>query len=174
MSSVFLFTACGVFQYVQRQMMMSYEYAGFRRGYSLLEALAELGRPAVVLGFGGKFSLLVTEMRANDINLHEGPEALCLPFQVVGRHHWMIKAAAVKGEWTEKKRAHCTVRPFDLPFTLILCSPLGCGKMSTHMITSPTASTPAAVKDTNRKWLRLCACVQNVAQLRYMTKRSDA
>lgn len=62
-----------------------------RPGYSLLEAFTELWRPAVVLGLGGKFPLLVTEMRADDVDFHEGPEALCLPFQVVSNHHWMIK-----------------------------------------------------------------------------------
>lgn len=35
------------------------------------------------------------------------------------------------------------------PFTLILCSPFGCGRMSTHMTASPTASTPDAVRRTD-------------------------
>lgn len=53
-----------------------------------LEGFAELGGPAVVLGFGGELPLLVTEVRANDVNLHEGPEnALCLPAKVIGCHN---------------------------------------------------------------------------------------
>lgn len=63
-----------------------------RAGHSLLEAFAKLWRPAVVLGLGGKFPLLVTEVRANDVDLHKGPEALRLPFQVISSHHWMTEA----------------------------------------------------------------------------------
>lgn len=55
--------------------------------YSLLKALIELRGPAVVLGLGGKFPLFVTEVRADDVDLDEGPEALSLPLQVVSSHH---------------------------------------------------------------------------------------
>lgn len=58
-----------------------------RPGYSLLEVLAKLWGPAVVFGLGGKLPLLVTEVRADDIDLHKGPEALSLPLQLVGSHH---------------------------------------------------------------------------------------
>ncbi len=61
---------------------------------------------------------------------------------------------------------------FFVPFTLILCSPLGWGKMSTHMTTSPTASTPDAVR-THLVSDRLCVSVSAVCQqLRYVTFRS--
>lgn len=63
-----------------------------RTGHSLLEAFVEFRRPAVVLGFGGKLPLFVTEVRANDEDFHEGPEALCLPFQVISCHHWITKS----------------------------------------------------------------------------------
>lgn len=45
---------------------------------------------------------------------------------------------------SEDKAAQTT--QLFLPFTLILCSPLGWGKISTPMTTSPTASTPDAAK----------------------------
>lgn len=61
-------------------------------GHSLLEALIELWRPAVVLGLGGKFPLLVTQVRANDVDFDERPEALCFPFQVISSDHWTQKA----------------------------------------------------------------------------------
>lgn len=51
-----------------------------RAGHSLLEAFVEFRRPAVVLGFGGKLPLFVTEVRADDEDFHEGPETLRLPF----------------------------------------------------------------------------------------------
>ena len=65
-------------------------------GYSLLEAFIEFRRPAVVLGLGGKFPLFVTEVRANDVDFHKGPEALCPPLQLISSHHWMIKAGKVQ------------------------------------------------------------------------------
>lgn len=53
-----------------------------------LEGFAELRGPAVVLGFGGELPLLVTEVRADDVNLHEGPEnTLRLPAKVIGCHN---------------------------------------------------------------------------------------
>ena len=53
-----------------------------------LEGLDKFRGPAVVLRLGGKLPFLVTEMRANDVHFHEGPEyALGLPAQVIGCHH---------------------------------------------------------------------------------------
>lgn len=76
-------------------------------GHSLLEAFVEFRRPAVVLGFGGKLPLFVTEVRANDEEFHEGPEALGLPFQVIRGHHWITKSDVcqthTKKEKTEKQ-----------------------------------------------------------------------
>lgn len=72
----------------------------------------------------------------------------------------MIKVVQVKEERTEKRWDSGTVCSACLPFTLILCSPLGCGKMSTHMTTSPTASTPDAVEKHKLLFVRVCvACV---------------
>lgn len=65
-------------------------------GYLLLEALAKLRGPAVILGLGGKLPLLVTQMRANDVDLHKWPEALRLPLQLVGSHHWGIETLELK------------------------------------------------------------------------------
>lgn len=45
-----------------------------------------------------------------------------------------------------EERAATAAHSAGPPFTLILCSPLGCGRMSTHMTASPTASTPDAVQ----------------------------
>lgn len=140
-----------------------------RRGYSLLEALAELGRPAVVLGLGGKFSLLVAEMRADDIDLHEGPEALRLPFQVVGRHHWMIKAAAVRGGWTEKKRARLFILltfHVDLVFSIRLRQ-----NVYTHDHLANCIHASCCKRHTGSG----CFCVRvSKMQLRYMTTGSEA
>lgn len=74
-----------------------------RTGHSLLETFVEFGRPAVVLGFGGKLPLFVTEVRANDENFHKGPEALCLPFQVISCHHWITKSDIVTKKTKERK-----------------------------------------------------------------------
>lgn len=71
-------------------------YVDLRLGYLLLEALAKLWGPAVVLGLGGKLPLLVTQMRANDVDLHKWPEALCFPLQVVGSHHWVMGTLELK------------------------------------------------------------------------------
>lgn len=49
--------------------------------YLQTKALIELWRPAVVLGFGLEFALLVAEVRPNYGDLHEGSEhAGRLPF----------------------------------------------------------------------------------------------
>lgn len=58
------------------------------RCHSQLEALVVLGGPAVVLGFGGEFPLLVTEVGPDDVDLDEGPEdARSLPLEVICSHH---------------------------------------------------------------------------------------
>ena len=50
-----------------------------------MECLVEFGGPAVVLGLGGKFALLVAEVWTNDVHLHERAEhALGLPAQIIG------------------------------------------------------------------------------------------
>lgn len=52
--------------------------------HSQLEGLVELGRPAVVLGFGGELALLVGQEGADHADLHEGPEhPRRLPLHVV-------------------------------------------------------------------------------------------
>lgn len=52
------------------------------------EGFVVFGGPAVVLGLGGVLSLLVAQMWADDVDLHEGPEdPLRLPPQVIGSHH---------------------------------------------------------------------------------------
>lgn len=49
--------------------------------YSQMEVLVELGRPAVILGFGLEFAFLVAEVRPDHGDLHEGSEhAGRLPF----------------------------------------------------------------------------------------------
>jgi hypothetical protein len=59
-----------------------------RLPHSQLEALVVFGGPAVVLGFGGKFSFLVTELGPNDVDLNERPEdARSLPLEVVGSYN---------------------------------------------------------------------------------------
>ncbi len=56
--------------------------------YLQMEGLVELGRPAVVLGFGLEFAFLVAEVRPNHGDLHKGSEhARSLPFQVTGSHN---------------------------------------------------------------------------------------
>lgn len=53
-----------------------------------MEGLVELGRPAVVLGFGLELAFLVTEVRPDHGDLHKGSEhAGSLPFQITGSHH---------------------------------------------------------------------------------------
>lgn len=42
--------------------------------HSQCKGLVVFWSPAVVLGLGGVLSLLIAEMRANDVDLHEGPE----------------------------------------------------------------------------------------------------
>lgn len=71
-------------------------FSNKRAGYLLLEALAKLWGPAVVLGLGGKLPLLVAEMWANDVDLHKWPEALGLPLQIVGGHHWVMETQSEK------------------------------------------------------------------------------
>lgn len=52
--------------------------------HSQLKGLVELGRPAVVLGFGGELALLVGQEGADHADLHEGPEhPRRLPLHVV-------------------------------------------------------------------------------------------
>lgn len=68
------------------------------RCHSQLEALVVFGGPAVVLGLGGKFPLLVTQVGADDVDLNEGPEdARRLPLQVIGSHHCAMRACEVGG-----------------------------------------------------------------------------
>lgn len=53
-----------------------------------MERLIVLGRPVVGLGLGGVLALLVAEVRADQVHLHQGPEhARGLPLQPIGRHH---------------------------------------------------------------------------------------
>ena len=57
--------------------------------YSLLECFVVLWRPVVVLGLGAELALLVGEVRAHGVDLHEGPEhGVGLPAEVVHAHHW--------------------------------------------------------------------------------------
>lgn len=86
-----------------------------RPGYLLLEALAKLRRPAVVLGLGGKLPLLVTQMRADDVDLHKGPEALCLPLQIVGSHHCVMETLEFKekeGRGRRERAWRCNLLPY--------------------------------------------------------------
>lgn len=53
-----------------------------------VEGLVELGRPAVVLGFGLELSLPVAEVGPDGADLHEGPEhSGRLPLQIAGADH---------------------------------------------------------------------------------------
>ena len=61
---------------------------GRKRVHSQMECFIVLGRPVVGLGLGGVLALLVAEVRADQVHLHQGPEHACgLPLQPVGRHH---------------------------------------------------------------------------------------
>lgn len=134
---------------VYHQTMLLVQHVLYTLEHLLLKALAELWGPAVVLGLGGKLPLLVAQMRANDVDLHKGPEALRLPLELVGSHHCVMETLQLKKKYEGRGREERTspaAHSAGLPFTLILCSPLGCGRMSTHMTTSPTASTPDAVQ----------------------------
>lgn len=52
-----------------------------------VEALIELGRPAVVLRLGLELAFLVAEVRPDHGDLHKGPEhAGRLPLQIAGSH----------------------------------------------------------------------------------------
>lgn len=67
-------------------MVVSYLFINIQKQAKLLhylqmEALVELGRPAVILGFGLEFAFLVAEVRPDYADLHEGSEhAGRLPF----------------------------------------------------------------------------------------------
>lgn len=113
-----------------------------------LEALIVLGGPAVVLGFGGEFPLLVTEVGPNDVDLDEGPEdSRGLPLEVIGSHHCKEATGEAQGALSPAIPWHPGQQ--NPPLTVTLCSPLlGWVKSSTWMDTSPTgSSTPAPVTE---------------------------
>ena len=72
--------------------------------HSQSEGFIVFRSPAVVLRLGGVLPLLVAEVRADDVDLHERPEySLCLPPQVIGSHHWGSRKKERQRKWRERE-----------------------------------------------------------------------
>lgn len=110
-----------------------------RKGYLQVECFVEFRRTRVVFRFGSKLSLLVAQVRSDDVHLNKRLEHGHVgPFKFVTGNDWKEKQCEKEGECEHLA---------SIPLTVTLCSPeLGWVNRSTWIDISPTGPSSCVGK----------------------------